>query len=93
MTDTRHEIWKVADALQMDLRAAQAKLVELRGRLAALDLGSRHEVRCPHAGCELPFPGRLTLAEHLYVSHDGPVPEHWDEIERRSLEPQEVEAA
>lgn len=89
----RHDIWKLLDAIQMDLRAASAKMVELRARVSALELGDKHEVRCPHAGCAIPFPGRLSLAEHLYTSHSGPVPEHWEEIERRSLEPQEeVEA-
>ena len=86
----RHAIWKIADQLQMDLRAAQAKLVELRARLAAIDLPGRNETICPHEGCGLPFPGPQSLAEHVHVSHDGPVPAHWLAIEARSEEPAEV---
>ena len=83
-TAQRHDIWQVADALQMDLRAASAKLVELRARLSALDLPGRNETACPV--CGVPRPGPLSLAEHLYHSHDGPQPEHWLAIEERSVE-------
>lgn len=71
----RHDIWTIADALQMDLRAAQAKLVELRARLAQVDLPDQTKIECRH--CGLKFRGPNTLAEHLHVSHDGPIPEHW----------------
>jgi hypothetical protein len=84
----RPDIWKVADALQMDLRAASAKMVELRARLAALPIGPPSEHLCPV--CALPCIGPKTLAEHLYVSHEGPLPEHWASIEQRSAEPEEV---
>ena len=87
----RHDIWQVADALQMDLRAAQAKLVELRARLAALDLPGRNETVCPT--CGLPFPGPQTLAEHRYTSHDGPVPAHWQRIELMAEDTAHEEAA
>jgi hypothetical protein len=71
----RHDIWHVADGLQMDLRAAQAKLVELRARLAQLDLPEPSAVTCPR--CGLKCRGPNTLAEHLHVIHDGPLPDHW----------------
>lgn len=71
----RHDIWQVADALQMDLRAASAKLVELRARLSALDLPKPAEQACPH--CGLPCRGPQTLTEHLYTSHNGPLPPQW----------------
>jgi hypothetical protein len=63
MTDERDTIWKVADRLQMNLRACQAQLVELRSYLAAMNIepgwqppraGSPRELHpdaCPH--CEL----------------------------------------
>jgi len=70
----RHDIWQVADALQMDLRAAQAKLVELRARLAQLDLPEPTAVTCPT--CGLRCLGPNTLAEHIHVLHDGPIPPH-----------------
>lgn len=81
----RHDIWQVADALQMDLRAATAKLVELRARLAALDLPAGSGSTCP--ACGLKMRGPKTLAEHVYQSHAGPVPEHWKRVEKMSQEP------
>jgi hypothetical protein len=77
----RHDIWQVADALQMDLRAASAKLVELRARLSALELPKPAETMCPH--CGLACRGRNTLAEHVYTSHDGPLPAHWEAADAR----------
>lgn len=80
MAEGRHEIWEIADALQMDLRAASAKLVELRARLAGLDLPDPKTLDCPV--CGLRTKGPATLAEHLYVSHDGTVPETWERAEQ-----------
>jgi hypothetical protein len=71
----RHDIWAIADAIQMDLRAAQAKLVELRSYLANLDLPDTSSVTCSFCGVKLRGPN--TLAEHVHVSHDGPLPAHW----------------
>jgi hypothetical protein len=85
----RHDIWAVADALQMDLRAASAKLVELRARLSGLDLPNPAKLKCPH--CELETRGERTLAEHIRNLHDGPVPAHYSDIESRSLDPEEPE--
>lgn len=39
MTATRHPIWDIADQIQMDIRAASTKLVQLRSYLAGLELG------------------------------------------------------
>ena len=85
----RHDIWAVADSLQMDLRAASAKLVELRAKLAGLDLPDPTKLKCPH--CELETRGERTLAEHLHNLHNGPIPEHYASIEARSLDPEEPE--
>jgi hypothetical protein len=71
----RHDIWAIADAIQMDLRAAQAKMVELRAHLAQLDLPDTTGVTCSSCGVKLRGPN--TLAEHVHVSHDGPLPAHW----------------
>ena len=80
----RHEIWQVADALQMDLRAASAKLTELRARLSALELPGREAYRCPT--CGVTMTGAIQQAEHDYWTHDGPVPAHWERIEAMSEE-------
>lgn len=74
MSGERHPIWEVADSLQMDLRAANAKLVELRARLAAMDLPDHVEHRCD---CGSSFRSRRELEEHLYTAHDGPLPESY----------------
>lgn len=75
----RHDIWKVADSLQMDLRAAQAKLIELRSMLAGLNFPGPSSMRC--GICGLASRGPRTLAEHVYTSHGGPLPEHWSTID------------
>jgi hypothetical protein len=84
----RHEIWKAADGLQMTLRSASAQLVELRARLAGLELPDASSVVCPRCGVKRP--GERTLSEHVHVSHDGPVPAHWLAVEQRSLDPETV---
>jgi hypothetical protein len=88
----RHPIWQLADQLQMDLRAASAKLVELRAQLASIDLGDTNAGRVTCPTCTATFSGDRTLAEHAYNVHDGPVPPHYEAIEARSLEPQEEPA-
>jgi hypothetical protein len=75
----RHELWRLADALQMDLRAASAKMVELRAQLAALDLPEASRVACPR--CGIFFAGEHALAVHLYNMHNGTVPQAWVDAE------------
>ena len=66
MTD-RPDIWQLADGIQMDLRAANAKLVALRSSLANLELDDRRPV-CPKCGyrssTNLP-----SVAEHIEATH------------------------
>lgn len=82
MSTERHEIWKVADALQMDIRNASTKLVELRARLASLDLPDGPSVTCDKCGYKVAGP--MLLAEHDYNVHDGPEPAHYATAEERS---------
>lgn len=77
----RHSIWQLADAIQMDLRSAQAKLVELRSQIASLNLPDETTLRCPIDTCRLPMKGPRTLAEHLHVNHEGPIPAHWQAVD------------
>jgi hypothetical protein len=72
----RHDLWKVLDKCQMDLRAASAKLTEVRAMLSQLDLPDPKTVTCPK--CGLKRSGPRQLAEHIYTSHDGDLPEHWE---------------
>lgn len=84
----RPDVWRIADTLQQTLRAASAQLVELRAQLAALDIPDTIRVACE--ACGLTFRGPASLSEHLYVSHSGPLPEHWlradDLAERDAIE-------
>lgn len=81
----RHELWTLLDQAQMDIRALSAKLVQIRSYVAGLDLPDRASVTCDT--CGLRFRGPYTLAEHVYNSHDGPVPQHILDAEARALAP------
>lgn len=84
MSGHEHEVWQLLDKLQMDHRAMGAKLTELRAQVAALKLPPPNEHVCPEGLCRLTFRSAARLAEHLYVSHDGPLPAHYESIEGRS---------
>jgi len=56
----RHPVWEILDGLQMDLRASNAKIVELRARLSQMDglpeglpriNGPVTAPACPGCGC------------------------------------------
>lgn len=74
---TEHPILTALAKAQYDLTSAQAWLAEARRQVAALDLAPASEHRCPAESCGLSFHGPKRLAEHVYVSHGGPEPEHW----------------
>lgn len=80
----RHDVWKLADAMQMDLRAAQAKLVEMRSILAGMNLPEPSTLRCQ---CGLSFKGPRTLSEHVHTSHGGPLPDHWLAVDELAADP------
>jgi hypothetical protein len=82
----RHEIWQLIDGIQMDLRTASTKLVELRGRLAALDLPRTRigwEARTC-AACQAVFRSIWELQEHAYRVHDGPLPDSYAKADQRA---------
>lgn len=85
MAGAEHETIVIARKIRYDLTALQAKVTDLLNELGKLDLPDPDALDCPR--CGLPTRGPLSLAEHLYVSHEGPVPDHWRRIEARSLEP------
>lgn len=80
----RHEIWEIVDRMQMDIRALSVRMVELRAQLAALNLPKPETLRCPH--CAWPAKGPNTLAEHVHVSHAGPLPPAWARAEAISID-------
>jgi hypothetical protein len=71
-----HPLWHLADQIQMDLRAATAKLVQLRAQLANITLpDTPRRVPCPD--CAWDFQHLSAMQEHRYHHHDGPLPHHW----------------
>jgi hypothetical protein len=88
----RHPIWRMLDEMQMNNRADAAKLVEIRAQLATIDLGGKISSRVQCDVCGANFPGTRALSEHAFNVHDGPVPDHYAEIEALSLEPTEEPA-
>lgn len=65
----RPDVWQVADALQQDLRAADAKLVELRALLSRLAI-SPARPRCPVCGYRSAM-NLPSVAEHVEQHHPG----------------------
>ena len=80
-----HEILALFRKVQLDIRDALVKMGELQRMVAALDLPDPTERTCNRCGAT--FPGKLSLAEHAYISHGGPVPKHWERAEQMAEEP------
>lgn len=78
-----HETMEIARKIRYDLTAAQVKVTELLNALAKLELPS-DKPTCP--ACGVPVRGPNTLAEHVYHSHGGPVPESYLRAEAMSEE-------
>lgn len=76
----RHPVWQLLDKLQMDNREQAAKLVELRALVSQLELPNPAKRRCDT--CGVSFRNQLLRDEHVYHSHQGPVPEHYLRAER-----------
>lgn len=95
MTESHdHPIWELLDRMQMDMRAMNAKLTDLRARVAALNLVVDEPLHCPHCG---PWHRSAELLEeHLYSVDPEryPLPAHWAAADTRArLETTESEAA
>ncbi len=78
----RHDVWTLLDGIQMDIRGATNKMVALRALVSQLELPAPTALDCPV--CGLTTKGPRTLAEHLYVTHEGEVPSFWEETEAPS---------
>jgi hypothetical protein len=85
MTAQPADVYEMLQKVRYDLTAAQAKLTDAFNILRELNLPQQPTTDCPT--CGLKFRGPLTLAEHLHISHDGPIPEHWLLAEARAVEP------
>lgn len=76
----RHPLWELFYAIERDARALAAKTAELGRALSQLDLPDPTDLDCPV--CGITTKGPRTLAEHLYLAHEGEVPETWERAER-----------
>jgi len=63
----RPDVWKLADGIQMDLRAANAKLTALRSYLTSLELEDRRPA-CPKCGYRSSM-NLPSVAEHIESAH------------------------
>jgi hypothetical protein len=79
---SEHELYVIARQLRYELTACQAKVTELLDALGRANLPAATESTCPI--CGVTCRGSLSLAEHVYHSHDGPEPEHWVEAEAKA---------
>ena len=86
---SEHPLHDLAMLIRYDLTAAQGKLTEFMRQIGEYDLPIPVGIECPKCGIERA--SEHLLAEHLYSSHDGPVPDHYLDIESRSLDPEEPE--
>lgn len=78
-----HDLLVIAKKLRYDLTGMQMKVTDLITGLAALNLPVEG-YPCPT--CGLKFKGSSSLAEHVYISHGGPVPEAWERAESQADE-------
>jgi hypothetical protein len=71
--------------LRYDLTAMQARVSDLLDQAARLNLPTPRPHICPD--CGLVFRSAPRLAEHLFQTHAGPLPDHWQAAEARAAEP------
>lgn len=64
------DLFQLIGFIQDDLRATQAKLVELRAHLSNLNLPAPQKHPCPVCGVDRPT--NILLLEHLANVHDNP---------------------
>jgi hypothetical protein len=75
-----HELVTQLKRLRFDLTEMQGKLTEALRMAGTLDLEPHKQHLCPEckdAGVTFDLRSKLKLAEHRYVAHDGPLPDHY----------------
>lgn len=90
MTAQPADIYELLKKIRYDATAIQGKVTDALKLLGELNLPDQPSAECPHCGLEMR--GERTLQEHLYNSHDGPVPDHYAAIEARAIEPPDPES-
>lgn len=73
------DLYEILKKIRYDATAIQAKVTDALNVLAALNLPDQPTAPCPRCGLELAGP--RSLAEHMFNSHGGPVPPHYDHVE------------
>lgn len=89
MTDHDPELVVLLKKLRYDLTGMQVKVSEALRQAAALNLEPPNAHKC--GNCGLLFRSAAKLAEHHYVSHDGPLPAHYDAIEKQAADDEAAE--
>lgn len=82
MPNERHDIWKLLDDLSHEHARMGARLVAMRALVSGLDLPS--PAACICRSCGVKCRGPRSLAQHVYVSHGGPLPEHVAAADKRA---------
>lgn len=80
MTAQPADLYEILKKIRYDTTAIQAKVTDALNVLNELHLPDQPRTKCPHCGIEVR--GQRTLAEHLHVSHGGPVPAHLADAEK-----------
>jgi len=73
------DVFELLRKIRYDATAIQAKVTDAMRVLTDMNLPEPVAAVCPQ--CGLRCRGKVTLAEHLYVSHDGPLPEVYRRID------------
>lgn len=71
----QQDLLNILREIRKELTAAQAKLTDAITTITALELPDAERPRCVE--CGITFRGSLSLAEHLYNHHNGPLPDHY----------------
>lgn len=83
-----HPLITELNKVQYDLTSLKARVSEVQRQVAALNLEQPDAAICET--CGIKTRGPLTLAEHIYHSHNGPLPEHWAAAEAIADEPKKA---
>lgn len=73
------DLYELLKKIRYDATAIQAKVTDALNVLNELHLAAQPTTPCPRCGLETRGPN--SLAEHLYNSHNGPVPAHYTQAE------------
>lgn len=79
------DLYEVLEKLRFELTTCQGMLSSAQSILKELNLQTEPTSPCPH--CKVELRGPNSRDEHMYVSHGGPLPEHWLALDARTRDP------